>query len=502
MSWSTTPPGESQFEALKSFFREEFRKWRVKCAAATTAQYDDLKYPPSPQFRHLDRREAVERAERSADALEQEASKHLEVAFRSWEELSNERQSELWTLELARGIANKQIEIDKLKEAQSGLRQEASSLKIQIEQLNRLQQPREFKLVPPTHIPMDEKILFELQDAAVSQRSRGVGLNINDRHSDLSTIVATAIGRWKKVVVSTRTSGPGMGAQRSLGTPTTTISVASSALGNANQVVLAPPATAPSTPSLCSPVQTRTNIHTLSQPSARNPEPSTKQSAAGAPSSALGRRVTKPHTRARPEVLSPNRPGAGNCGVDDRRQNATCGQDEVDEDDGEEEDEVEDDGHEGEEGTSDNRRTPKSTKLAVQVSTTQAPVDALTDKNSEVEERDDENEGASDKDADAEMEDGDEFAHMHTPISRGVSANGEASATQAPTTVSQFKISTARTAAQRIPRTTGVSGAGLINASRSMPNINVPIHGHHKDQNTAADMLSMNTLGGDAMYMD
>ncbi|CAK7267057.1 hypothetical protein SEPCBS119000_002344 [Sporothrix epigloea] len=218
-SWSTTPPGASQFEALKDYFREEFRKWRVKCAVATTAQFDDIRYPPAPQFQQVDRQEAIERAEQSAIALEEEAGKHLELAYRTWDELSDEQKKEVWILELARGIATKQSEIDKLREERTYLRQEASNYKNQIEQLNRLQQPREYRLAPPAHIPMDEKILFELQDAAVSQGGRAIGLNINDRHSDLNGIVTSAIGRWKNIVVSGRASGTGVAVQGPLGPP-------------------------------------------------------------------------------------------------------------------------------------------------------------------------------------------------------------------------------------------------------------------------------------------
>lgn len=46
-SWSITPPGEKQNEALQSYFQEEFRKWKVACSTATTAAMEELTYPPS-----------------------------------------------------------------------------------------------------------------------------------------------------------------------------------------------------------------------------------------------------------------------------------------------------------------------------------------------------------------------------------------------------------------------------------------------------------------------
>ncbi|CAK7205448.1 hypothetical protein SEUCBS139899_008220 [Sporothrix eucalyptigena] len=506
-SWSTSPPGASQFEALKGFFKEEFRKWRVKCASATTAQYEELKYPPSPQFQHVDRRHAIERAEQSANALEQEASKHLEIAFNAWDELSDERKNELWVLELARGIATKQTEIDRLRDAQSSLRQEAASLKSQIEQLNRLQQPREFKLVPPAHIPMDERVLFELQDAAVSQGSRGVGLNLNDRHSDLSTIVATAISRWKNVIVSSRASTTGMAAQRPLSTPTgpgappaygptthgpptmyvqpaSTSSVTSPVAAShppMHQTPAAPmpePTPAPSNPAMHSPKQARRNPRALAQPPPAPLSATTASSATSiAPPQPTARPMPPPPTTKAPV---PPTESKGTAGKSSKTDQSNEDDDEEEGDDGEEEGEEDDEEEDEENG--DDAVSADQMKREPTVETGDC---GASDEAEDAAEDDDYEEDASDKDADAEMEDGDEFAHMHTPISTATSASKPAAL---------LKIPRTRNAAQQIPRTTGASGIGLINASRSMPNINVPIHGNTQGQHMA--------LGGDAMYMD
>lgn len=362
---------------------------------------------------------------------------------------------------------------------------------------------------------MNEKILFELQDAAVSQGSRGVGLNINDRHSDLSTIVATAISRWKNVIVSTRASGSGMGAQRPLSTPSAASSITSPTAGAATQAALAPHVATPIAPSVRSPKQARKNLQSAPQPPAREPVPSARPAVPGAASSIPAKPTTKPAPKptSRPQVQStaPSRSAAkGGDGSKDKKRPTVEDQDKVDEDDDEGEDEDEGGDEEEEEYEEedadddevDDGGNSTSAKRIPQASAAPAPASAVADENSQDDDSDDENEESSDKDADAEMEDGDEFAHMHTPISRGISATGEASDAQIPKTANQLKISRTRTAAQQIPRTTGASGVGLINASRSMPNINVPIHGHTAGQHMAADMISMNTLGGDAMYMD
>lgn len=54
-----------------------------------------------------------------------------------------------------------------------------------------------------------------MQEEAVVHGRRTVGLNIDDRHLDLGTIVSSAIERWKNVIVSTRSTS-GLDAQRPL----------------------------------------------------------------------------------------------------------------------------------------------------------------------------------------------------------------------------------------------------------------------------------------------
>jgi hypothetical protein len=132
-----------------------------------------------------------------------------------WDGLVPQRRHEMWVLELARSVGTKQKEVDKLLESQHNLKQEVENLKAQIDHLNRLQQPREFKILTPTTVPMDKNLVGFLLEEGVVNGRRGVGLSLDDRHSDLNTLVSKAIERWKHVVVSTR-SASGMSAQRPL----------------------------------------------------------------------------------------------------------------------------------------------------------------------------------------------------------------------------------------------------------------------------------------------
>ncbi|KAI1472225.1 uncharacterized protein F4812DRAFT_3620 [Daldinia caldariorum] len=218
-SWSIQPPAQKQFEALKAYFKEEFRKWKVACATATTSTHEDLTYPPSKAILPRDARDAVKRAEEAAAKLEAQVCEHLQSTYHVWEQLSLQRRTELWGLELARSVGRRQKEVEKLKEKHFSIRQENANLKTQIDQLNRLQQPREFRIAPPTTIPIEESLLSYLLDLG-SKGYRGVGLEPDDRHVDLDTIVSRAIERWKAVIVSSR--GAGMAGQRTLDQTTST----------------------------------------------------------------------------------------------------------------------------------------------------------------------------------------------------------------------------------------------------------------------------------------
>ncbi|KAI1124731.1 hypothetical protein F5Y10DRAFT_23136 [Nemania abortiva] len=220
-SWSIQPPDQKQFEALKMYFHDEFNKWRVHCATATTTSTEDLTYPPSETNFPRDMRENVKKAEKAAALLEKQVHEHLQSTYHVWEQLSPQRRSELWGLELARSVGRRQKELEKLKEAQYAIKQENANLKTQIEQLNHLQQPREFRIVTPATLPIEETFMNYLLGLGASG-VQGVGVTLEERHVDLNTMVSRAIERWKAVIMSTRVTG--IGGQKSLDqvTPTAT----------------------------------------------------------------------------------------------------------------------------------------------------------------------------------------------------------------------------------------------------------------------------------------
>ncbi len=213
-SWSVQSPGEREFIALQAFFEREFRAWKVTCASATTAFTEELVYPPTNgPFRDVG--EAVKKAEKTADHLETQVNEHLHSAYTVWESLPEQRRTELWVLELARGVGRKNKDVDRMKAEQHRLRQENTNLKAQIDQLNRLQQPREFKLLSPSTFPIDRDLIANAYEQGV-RGGKTLGFDVQDRKHDLGTVVTKAIERWKSVITSTRASAAGMSAQKSL----------------------------------------------------------------------------------------------------------------------------------------------------------------------------------------------------------------------------------------------------------------------------------------------
>ncbi|KAJ3560327.1 hypothetical protein NPX13_g9342 [Xylaria arbuscula] len=221
-SWSIQPPAQKQYEALQMYFQDEFHKWRVNCATATTLATEDLTYPPSDTKFPLDMRESIKKAEKAAAVLEKQVYEHLQSTYHVWEQLPLQRRNELWGVELARSVGRRQKELEKLKETQYAVKQENANLKLQIEHLNRLQQPREFRILPPATIPIEETYMNYLLGLGASGVN-GTGVTVEERHVDLNTMVSRAIDRWKSVILSTK-GGAGLGAQKSLDqvTPSTT----------------------------------------------------------------------------------------------------------------------------------------------------------------------------------------------------------------------------------------------------------------------------------------
>jgi len=207
-SWSILPPEEQQYQALRAHFSEEFHRWRLACEIATTTPNDDLSYPPLPFATNEDPAEVARRAEEDSRELENRITEHLHIVFTRWTALTPQLRAELWTLALARNIGSKSEEISRLKKEKDYSQQEISHLKLQVDELSRLQHPREFRLSRPETIPFDLKMIRMVGDRSMTEKAY-VGWNIMDRNVHIDAVVERAIGRWKTVVKEARNGRPG-----------------------------------------------------------------------------------------------------------------------------------------------------------------------------------------------------------------------------------------------------------------------------------------------------
>lgn len=148
----------------------------------------------------------------SAQEFEEKVNHHLHSSFSFWMSLPPPNRAELWKLELARAVGQKDQRIASLNEKLEASEQENQHLRQQVEYLSRCQQPREFQIRPPSAMPIGKRVAIEL--AEMGLRGKSVGWRLSDPDEDLQKRIETAVGRWREVVRSSR--GGAMQGQRSL----------------------------------------------------------------------------------------------------------------------------------------------------------------------------------------------------------------------------------------------------------------------------------------------
>ncbi|KAI5464613.1 hypothetical protein BGZ63DRAFT_351591 [Mariannaea sp. PMI_226] len=266
-SWAVQSPGQREFDALRTYFSNEFKAWKMTCCSATSALAEESGLPHS-SGPYRDVGEAVRRAEESVENLEAQVKEHLESAYRVWDSLQEQRRQELWVLELARSVGRTTKNMDKMKQEQHKLKQEKANLQAQIEQLNRLQQPREFKIAQPTMVPMEKELITALIEQGV-RSGKGIGFGIEDSQVDLGSIVTKSIERWKNVITSSRVNSTGMNAQRPLDQPTAPAAPMAPMVNGTGQLPPTPQVHTPApTPQVQTPqpVQAKQQLPTQPQP--------------------------------------------------------------------------------------------------------------------------------------------------------------------------------------------------------------------------------------------
>ena len=218
-SWNISAPGDNQYEALRAHFSTAFRNHRNRVAIASTAPVDDLSYPPPANytFPDQDTAEQARQAEAHIDELEQKVNSHIHDIFAAWTSLSSSRRAEVWTMELARSVGRKSIEVEKLEKEREYERQVMEHLRQQNDDISRLQHPREFRLVAPRTIPISQDAVNMFGEDRERFEGHLIGWDLVDRKEKIEVVMEKAVTRWKNVVRDARGAAQnGFQNQRSL----------------------------------------------------------------------------------------------------------------------------------------------------------------------------------------------------------------------------------------------------------------------------------------------
>ena len=87
---------------------------------------------------------------------------HLANAFKDWDLLSETQKQESWHLESLRAYAHEQKQHNETRARLERIDQETQNLRNQVDRLNKLQQPPEFLLFPPTTLPISYEVASTL----------------------------------------------------------------------------------------------------------------------------------------------------------------------------------------------------------------------------------------------------------------------------------------------------------------------------------------------------
>jgi len=162
-SWSLSPPGQKQYEALHRLMQERTRE---------IYQADPSRLTDSVIFRH---------------------NVHLQGAYEHWQCMPEQDRASAWSLETLRAYA-------KAAEGKSQLRQEVEAsqhrvrhLEAEYERLSRCQLPREYLMHPPSTLPTPAAVLKELHIA-----KPGSGA------AEMEYDVDTLLEKWRAAVKATR----------------------------------------------------------------------------------------------------------------------------------------------------------------------------------------------------------------------------------------------------------------------------------------------------------
>lgn len=132
-TWSLTPPGEKQYEAVARMVNERVA-WLWK------GNRDNL--PESAAFKHI---------------------VHLQGAWEHWHSMSDQEKTSAWNLELSRAYVSEKGRSNDLRQELDHAQQRIQHLEAEYDRLSRCQLPREYLLHPPKTMPVTPGVMREMR---------------------------------------------------------------------------------------------------------------------------------------------------------------------------------------------------------------------------------------------------------------------------------------------------------------------------------------------------
>ena len=158
-TWSLSPPGEKQFDAISRYFRERVNLRRRDAHNAI---------PDSVAFTH---------------------HVHLENAYEHWTTMSDSDKLASWNLEVSRAFIREKEKREQLRSDLDTAEQRVRHLEAEFDRLSRCQLPREYILHPPKTVPVSSAVMREMKTSELKSGAYEVEFDAE-----------ALIGKWKSTV--------------------------------------------------------------------------------------------------------------------------------------------------------------------------------------------------------------------------------------------------------------------------------------------------------------
>lgn len=158
-TWSLSPPGEKQFDALSRYFRERVTLRRREGSNAP---------PDSVIFTH---------------------HVHMENAYEHWTMMPDSEKQASWNLEVSRAFIREKEKREQLRSDLDTAEQRIRQLEAEFDRLSRCQLPREYIMHPPKTVPVSTAVMREMKTSELRSGAYEVDFDAE-----------ALINKWKSTV--------------------------------------------------------------------------------------------------------------------------------------------------------------------------------------------------------------------------------------------------------------------------------------------------------------